>query len=316
MLTRGVSTLLAAVLAGGPVAGPPAGQYTMTDLGTLGGPGATAAYAMNDAGVVVGISDTGAAPHAFRWRDGVMTDLGTLPGGTRSAAYGINGSGVIAGTAYRPTGEPRAVIWRAGQIRDLGLPDSHGLAINDSGQVLALTTGRDGVTRRVLWQTGQVTPVGPENDHQATEGDLNNQASVTMRFRDRPGGPWVAGSQRYGSARGYGPAGTATDINNHDVMVGSAPDRHGRVRPVHYDGGHGDLGTLGGPNGAATVINDRGVIAGYADTAAGISRPVLWADGRIIDLTRRGVTGIDAIIDLNRPGQMIASAGYRAVFIS
>lgn len=64
------------------------------------------------------------------------------------------------------------------------------------------------------------------------------------------------------------------------------------------------------------MINDRGVIAGYADTAAGVSRPVLWKDGRIIDLTRRGVTGVDVIVDLNRPGQMIAAAGYRAWFIS
>lgn len=296
--------------------GPAARHYTLTDLGTLGGPGVTMAYAMNDAGVVVGVGDTGAAPHAFQWRDGVMTDLGTLRGGTRSAAYGVNESGVITGTAYRPTGEPRAVIWRAGTITDLGLPDSHGLAINDGGQVLALTTGSDGVTRRVLWHTGQVTAAGPENDYQATEGDLNNQGYVTMRFRDRPGGPWVAGSQRYGTTRGYGPVGAAADINNQGVMVGSAPDRHGRMRPYRHDGGPGDLGTLGGRNGAATVINDRGVIAGYADTAAGISRPVLWTGGRIIDLTRRGVTGVDVIVDLNRSGQMIASAGCRAVFIS
>jgi probable HAF family extracellular repeat protein len=315
MLTRGLGTLLAALLTAGPVAGSAARHYTLTDLGTLGGPGATAAYAMNDAGVVVGVSDTGAAPHAFRWRDGVMTDLGVLPGGTRSAAYGINESGVIAGTAYRPTGEPRAVIWRAGLIRDLGLPDSHALAINDSGQVLALTTGPDRVTRRVLWRAGHVTPAGPENDYQATEGDLNNEAYVTMRLRDRPGGPWVAGSQRYGWTRGYGPVGAAADINNQGVMVGAAPDGHGRIRPYRHEGGAVDLGTLGGRNGAATAINDDGVIAGYADTAAGVSRPVLWADGRILDLTRRGVTGVDVIVDLNRPGQMIASAGGRAVFI-
>ena len=67
---------------------------------------------MNDSGVVVGTGDTGSGRHAFRWHGGVMTDLGTLPGASRSEAYGINENGVVAGTSYRPTGEPRAVIWR------------------------------------------------------------------------------------------------------------------------------------------------------------------------------------------------------------
>ena len=98
-------------------------------------------------------------------------------------------------------------------------------------------------------------------------------------------------------------------------MVGSAADERGRIRPVGHGGGRRDLGTLGGPHGAATVINDRGVVAGYAETAAGDSRPVLWAGGRIIDLTTRGVPGSAAVVDLNRSGQMIAADGRRAIFI-
>ena len=319
-------------------------RYAVVDLGGLGGPGGTTARALNDAGAVVGDSDTGGTRHAFRWISGTMTDLGALPGGGRSTAAGINADGVIVGTAYRPTGEPRAVIWRDGAIADLGLPRSHGLAINDAGDVLALSTGPAGVTERVLWRARRVTVLGPETDQRAAEGELNNRGTVTLRLRDTPGSPWQAGTQQAGpqpggTVYGYGHPGAATAINNGGTVVGYARGAHGRIRPFAAVplGEHAlpsefgpapaaaaldglatlrDLGTLGGPDGAATAVNDRGVIAGYADTAAGQSRPVLWKDGRVIDLTTRGVPQAAVVTGLNRSGRMIATVGYRSYLLA
>ena len=62
------------------------GSGHLTDLGTLGGL-YSAAYAVSDAGVVVGKADTETfgQTHAFAWQNGAMTDLGTL-GGANSLA--------------------------------------------------------------------------------------------------------------------------------------------------------------------------------------------------------------------------------------
>ena len=76
-------------------------QYTVTDLGTLGG-NLSVAEGINNSGQVVGFSeDLSGNEHAFLYSNGIMTDLGTL-GGNYSFASGINNSGQIVG--YSVTG--------------------------------------------------------------------------------------------------------------------------------------------------------------------------------------------------------------------
>lgn len=143
----------------------------LTDLGSLGGV-VTEAAEINDAGQIVGWSETGELKQfpadvtipsttpvrrAFLWEDGVMIDLGTL-GGQSSAAVAINNRGDVIGWAAtgevtvseRATGTSgreieRAFLYRDGTMQALDdfVPPSSGLGIvsvidiNDSGDILA-----------------------------------------------------------------------------------------------------------------------------------------------------------------------------------
>ena len=101
---------------------------TAIDLGTLGG---TESFArdINDAGDIVGTSnaaDNLASAHAVVWRDGVIAALPEC-GAIRSQAVAINEAGTIAGFADLPG--TRAVIWRAGQLIQLGTLGSTAFAL-------------------------------------------------------------------------------------------------------------------------------------------------------------------------------------------
>lgn len=113
----------------------------MQDLGTLGGD-TSRAWAINDAGQVVGSSD-----HAFVWRNGSMQNLGTL-GGSISDAYDINDAGQVVGQSLTASQGYRAFLWENDQMKDLNtlIPADSGWvlrearAINKRGQIVGYGT--------------------------------------------------------------------------------------------------------------------------------------------------------------------------------
>jgi probable HAF family extracellular repeat protein len=92
----------------------------MTELGVLPGFEESAAYDVNDAGQIVGISVRSTSAHAFYWTPVAgMIDLGTLPGFDSSIGWRVNAGGQVVGTSS--SRGLRAFSWTArnGMI-DLG----------------------------------------------------------------------------------------------------------------------------------------------------------------------------------------------------
>jgi probable HAF family extracellular repeat protein len=130
-----------------------AGNYIITDLGTLGGTNSEG-WAINASGQVVGSSDiTGPGDtHAFLYDGNSMQDLGTL-GGSLSAAYGINDSGQVVGQStltgdieHNGVLDDHAFLYDGSSMQDLGTlggTSSYANGINASGQVVGTYVTED-----------------------------------------------------------------------------------------------------------------------------------------------------------------------------
>jgi probable HAF family extracellular repeat protein len=163
-------------------------QFTLTDLGTLGGE-QSRAYAINKHGQVAGSSDTSAGErHGFLWDNGTMTDLGRLDG-NRSTVTALNDEGQVAGYITYPSSFTHAFVWTDGVMTDLGtLPggfNSQAKAINNRGQVAGgaeLLTATDPWPRyashAVIWQDGKVTDLGTLGGTDSEAWAINDSGQV------------------------------------------------------------------------------------------------------------------------------------------
>jgi probable HAF family extracellular repeat protein len=129
-------------------------------LGTLGG-AESLVYGLNDAGDVVGVSDTsGGQRHAFLYRNGAMNDLGTL-GGAGSFAAAVNEAGLVVGDADTPSGDAHAFLYDGASLKDLGTfggAASRADSVNGVGQVVGFARTSRGEPRAFSWtaQEGMV----------------------------------------------------------------------------------------------------------------------------------------------------------------
>jgi len=126
----------------------------LQDLGLFPGGVHGNAEGINDAGEVVGGSDSSNGFHAFLWKKGVMTDLGNLAGDCSSQANSINSQGQIVGSGSLDcNNEAHAILFENGgvpiDLNTLVLPGSgvtilNANNINDRGEIVGfgvLTNG-------------------------------------------------------------------------------------------------------------------------------------------------------------------------------
>jgi probable HAF family extracellular repeat protein len=335
-------------------------HYQLVDVGTFGGPESYinppftfgSHNQINRRGVAVGGSGTsipttptsdlfvcggldGIVPfvnHAFVWQEGNVTDLGALPGGDNcSVATSINERGEIVGTSENGLIDPavgvtqiRAVLWKNGQVRDLGTLGGNGSAadaINSRGQVVGFafnaipdplsyvyfglagsTAGTQ--TRAYLWENGAMQDLGTLGGPDAAALFVNERGQVAgLSYTNSTVNPvtglptihpfvWTRenGMKDLGSLGGtLGSVNcSCSGFNNRGQLVGLS-DLEGdqTAHPFLWDGQKLiDLftNTIGATPNSANYITDGGEIVGNAGFPNGASDAYLWKNGVAIDL--------------------------------
>ncbi len=290
-------------------------HYKLYDVGTFGGnlslfsnPGS---IAINNRGTATGVANTSIpdpfspnncffdcwVDHAFVWKNGVTTDLGTLPGGASSFAYAVNKHGLIVGQSQNGsidplTGAPevRGVLWRNGQVIDLGTLGGNAgnaNAINDRGQVVgAATNATFDPFASVPQVPCQVLTSGlPPSCSVYTfafNALFSNSTTETRAFLWHDGFISDLGT--------LGGPDSAALINNdrgevtgwsYTSFVANPSTGTPTVDPFVWspeDGKMTDLGSLGGTFGAPFFLNNRGQVIGVSNLAGDlIVHPFIWS---------------------------------------
>jgi probable HAF family extracellular repeat protein len=239
-------------------------NYSVTDLGTLGGAMSTSC-GINDRGQITGRSAlANGQVHAFLWQAGAMTDLGTLPGLLFSSGRTINNRGQVVGDSSLTGGPPfHAALWENGGVTALGaLPGgsrSFAIGINNRGQVVggARTAGNLQV-HGFLWQDGEMKDLGVllASDQQSVARAINSRDQI---------------------------------VGNSSHVIGDPPPPPDRAFLWQNDE-MTDLGNLGGDWVIAFGINDLGQVVGASFTASGELHAFTWMEGFMTDLGTLGGT--------------------------
>jgi probable HAF family extracellular repeat protein len=310
-------------------------RYKLVDLGTFGGPqswvfGAFEAPAaiVNNKGTVVGGADTpNSNPNypninpflgpallfgyadpfvfqAFKRDEGTLVNLGTLPAGYNSFPFWISGNGLIAGASENgvidPVGgypEVRAVLWKDGQIMDLGTlsgkSESAALAGNNRAQVVGAAFDAAFNSRAFLWtEEHGLQDLGTLGACCAIAGSINEGGQIAGESGlcdtcNQDVFLWENGSMQRIPDFG-GPFSFHYALNNRGQVVGQSDLPGGAyAHPFLWDKNKGlrDLGLLpSGLSGSAHWINEAGEIVGLSGIQNDqFFHAVLWKHG-ITDL--------------------------------
>jgi probable HAF family extracellular repeat protein len=236
-----------------------AADWTLVDLGTLGGRNAYAA-AVSNGGRVAGCAETASGEiHAFAWYGGTMTDLGRgAEAAGNSCALAVNDAGAVAGRAS--SGE--LVIWSAGGVSGLGFGGEVGDMSDDGAVVGARASG--GSTRAFVYRDGVLTELGPPSVRgEATA--INARGQVVGSIDGR------AFLYEDGALRDLGTLGgsmsVARAINSSGEIVGQSSNEFGQPTPFIH---RGAMQALPGPSySSAVAISASGRVAGNAEGTYG-----------------------------------------------
>jgi len=256
-------------------------QYFIEELGTLGGP-LSAAFGLNNFGVVTGFSALEEANyHGFLY-DGGLTDIPPLAAHLQSHSFAINASEQVATVSY-DLGDMHlhGLLWQDGVATTLGSLAPRGL--NDAGTVVGFVSLMEPsfgwVDHAALWQSGTLFDLGT-----------------------------LGGQFSYGYAVDSADRVAGISFTTNDAAPRAA---------LWQSGTWHELGTLGGATSAAYAMNEFGEIVGVADTAAGEPHACLFAvdaGGNVLTRTDLGVLGggYSYAYAVNESGDVVGTSDDRA----
>jgi probable HAF family extracellular repeat protein len=261
-----------------------AGNWTLTDLGTLGG-SETFADSINDLGQVAGMSrvtgDTDT--HAFFYDNGVMQDLAPINSGDIRASFrlGLNSSGrIVSGVVTDGAYYPAIYDRQSGQITTLGsLGSTSGFtgvatAINNSGVAVGISYLSSGVRHGFVYRNGTMSDLGSLGGYSGALA-INSAGTAAGFSSDTPNGfqravIW-ANDSILDISNGF--ESQARGINDFGKVVGETMTPAGNQEAFRWSNGSSEnLGTLApGRSSEAFSINNQGNIVGTAEAITGFT---------------------------------------------
>ena len=145
------------------IRGANAADYTIVDMGNMGGFYATAT-SINDAGQIVANTFISYyTTYAFLYENGSMIDLDDLGIAGTTMASGINNAGQIVGSSYTSSLDDHAFLYENGSMQDLGTLGGNSTwaeGINNAGQIVGNATTSLGETHAIVWDQAPVANAG------------------------------------------------------------------------------------------------------------------------------------------------------------
>ena len=297
----------------------PTWNYTVVDLGTLGG-ASSGANSINDNNWASGLSGLASSSyiHAALWKNGGSPiDLGTLGGPNSAVEWPVkNDRGLISGISETGAKQRLGEIWSCASGFFPQPPSGH-------------------ICRGFAWRNGKMTKLPTLGGNNGFAAGANNFGKIvgwaeTPRHDSTCTSPQVLGfeavvydisKRKISELPPYGrdKDGAATEINDRDQVVGisgkcdQAVGRFTAHHAVMWDRGRiVNLGTLGGVAwNTPMAINNKGEVVGFSDLAGDQNgtpnfHAFLWTKRHgIIDLGTLPGDAYSEALGINQAGQIV-----------